>query len=100
MRQRLRISAYASLVLVGLGCSTTRVVDVILKLVGSIEVAPNAAILGVGKSVQLQAIPRDTSGNPLPQQPVTWSSSNTTIAPQPNPGLVTAAAPATPILAA
>src|SRR5687768_5032678 len=92
MRQRLRISAYATLVLVGLGCSTTRVVDVILKLVGSIEVAPNAAILGVGKSVQLQAIPRDTSGNPLPEQPVTWSSSNTTIARVTNAGLVTAAA--------
>ena len=42
--------------------------------------------------MQRQAIPRDPSGNPLPEQPVTWSSSNTTIARVTNAGLVTAAA--------
>ena len=92
MRQRLRISVYATLILVGLGCSTTRVVEIIKALVGSIEVAPPAANLSVGKSVQLQAVPRDTAGNPLPEQPVTWSSSNSAIANVNTSGLVTAAA--------
>src|SRR5687767_4431814 len=92
MRHRQRISVYATLVFVGLGCDTTRLIESIVAAVASIEVAPTASRLSVGKSVQLQAVARDTSGNPLPERPVTWSSSNTAIARVTTAGLVTAAA--------
>ena len=48
--------------------------------VASVEVIPNATALLVGQSVTLTAVVRDSNGNVLSGRPVSWVSSNTSIA--------------------
>lgn len=59
-------------------------------VVGSVVVSPAAAALQVGGTVQLAAAPQSSGGTPLPDRPVTWSSSNPVIATVSTTGLVTA----------
>ena len=59
-------------------------------VVGSVVVSPVAAALQVGGTVQLAAVPQSSGGTPLPDRPVTWSSSNPVIATVSTTGLVTA----------
>jgi len=59
-------------------------------VVGSVVVSPAAAALQVGSTVQLAAVPQSSDGTPLPDRPVTWSSSNPVIATVSTTGLVTA----------
>jgi serine/threonine protein kinase/alpha-tubulin suppressor-like RCC1 family protein/uncharacterized protein YjdB len=60
--------------------------------VASVAVAPGAVTLPVGKSAQLNATLRDARGGVLKDRDVTWSSSNSAVAPVSAGGLVTAAA--------
>jgi len=59
-------------------------------LVGSVVVSPAAAALPVGGTVQLTAVPQSNTGTPLPDRPVTWSTSSPVIATVSATGLVTA----------
>ena len=59
-------------------------------VVGSVVVSPTTAALQVGSTVQLAAVPQSSDGTPLPDRPVTWSSSNPVIATVSTTGLVTA----------
>ncbi|HEX6925877.1 MAG TPA: Ig-like domain-containing protein [Longimicrobiaceae bacterium] len=58
--------------------------------IGSVEVSPASAELEVGETLQLTAVVRDGAGQELPDQTVTWSSSNAAVATVTNTGRVTA----------
>ena len=51
-----------------------------------------ASSIGVGQSVQLSAVVRDADGNPISDEPVTWSSSDLRVATVSATGLVAAIA--------
>jgi len=57
--------------------------------VASVSVTPASASVNEGKTVQLTATPRDSSGNALSGRTVTWASSNTSVATVSASGLVT-----------
>jgi len=59
--------------------------------VASVSVSPATASLTVGQTAQLTATPQDANGNPLPGRPVTWATSNSSVATVSTSGLVTAA---------
>ena len=56
--------------------------------VASVAVTPPSVSLTVHHTTQLAASARDAAGNPLSDRPITWSSSNTTIAQVSTTGLV------------
>src|SRR5690606_20606819 len=58
--------------------------------VHAVSVAPGFVALQLQQQVQLTATPRDAAGNPLPDRPVAWSSSNAGVASVSADGLVTA----------
>lgn len=58
--------------------------------VGSVVLAPATAGLGVGRTVRLVAEVRDPRGSPLPDEAVSWSSADPTIAVVSTDGTVTA----------
>lgn len=60
-------------------------------VVGTVEVTPNTASREVGETVQLGAAVKDTDGNLMSGQSVTWTSSANNIATVSTSGLVTAA---------
>ena len=62
------------------GKSGTAAVTVTLPPVASVSVAPSPAEVVVGRSLQLEAQPRDESGNPLTGRSVSWRSSETDVA--------------------
>ena len=61
--------------------------------VASVLVSPAAGDLAVGETMQLTATLKDSAGNPLTGPPVTWESSDITVATVSNAGLVTGVAP-------
>ena len=79
------------------GKSGTASVTVSSTPVASVTVTPPTASLNVGQTVQLTATPRDASGNPLLGRPVTWTTSNGTIASVSSSGLVTGVAAGGPV---
>ncbi len=56
----------------------------------SVTVTLNANSLKVGQTTQATAVVKDSSGNPLSGQTITWSSSNAAVATVSSSGLVTA----------
>ncbi len=65
------------------------VVTVTPTAVASVTVAPGAASVVAGTTVQLAALLKDASGNPLTSRVVTWASSNPAVATVNANGLVT-----------
>jgi len=61
--------------------------------VASVAVTPTGSQIVVGQTTQLNAEPRDASGQPLVGRAVSWSSSDPTVASVSSTGLVTAVAP-------
>ncbi len=59
--------------------------------VAGIVVTPSAQSLQVGQTQQITATPKDAGGNALLKHPVSWSSSNPTVATVSTSGVVTAA---------
>jgi len=74
------------------GQSGTSAITVVRVPVASVSVAPLAASVQVGSTVQLTATPKDASGAPLSGRAVTWSSSNTAMATVNGSGLVSGVA--------
>lgn len=68
--------------------------------VASVAVSPTTTQLTVGGSAQLTATARDASGNVITGRPVTWSSSDASIATVSNTGLASALAAGTAQLTA
>src|SRR5205823_2648859 len=68
--------------------------------VASVTLAPATASLRVGQTVQLTATPRDSAGGALTGRPVTWTSSNPSVALVNVGGLVTGVAPGTTTMTA
>jgi uncharacterized protein YjdB len=63
--------------------------------VATVEIAPTSASVIAGDSVQLQATTRAADGGVLTGRPVTWSTSDNTVATVASTGLVKAIAPGT-----
>ena len=61
--------------------------------VASVAVTPAGSQIVVGQTTQLNAEPRDASGQPLTGRAVSWSSSDPNVASVSSTGLVTAVAP-------
>lgn len=74
------------------GRSGTATITVSPVPVANVLVTPGTAEVVLGFTQQLSAAPRDAANNPLTDRPVTWSSSNTTVASVSTAGLVTAVA--------
>jgi hypothetical protein len=68
--------------------------------IGSVDVTPTTAEREVGETVQLGAAVKDTDGNIMPGQSVTWSTSAAGVASVSTSGLVTANALGTAIVTA
>jgi uncharacterized protein YjdB len=66
--------------------------------VASVRLSPTSRDLQVGQTVQLAADALDAQGNVLPNRPVTFTSSNATVASVNTVGLVTALAPGSAII--
>jgi uncharacterized protein YjdB len=66
--------------------------------VASVRLSPTSRDLQVGQTVQLAADALDAQGNVLANRPVTFTSSNATVASVDNTGLVTALAPGSAII--
>ncbi|HEX2780581.1 MAG TPA: Ig-like domain-containing protein, partial [Gemmatimonadaceae bacterium] len=61
--------------------------------VASVSVTAASTVATVGQAVQFSAEPRTAAGAPLPDRPVSWSSSAASVASVSPTGLVTAVAP-------
>lgn len=70
------------------GKSGSAAIVVVLPPAASVTVTPDHALLLLGQSVQLSATANDASGNPIPGAPITWSSSNESVATVTDSGLV------------
>jgi hypothetical protein len=76
--------------LVALGCGKDSVAPP--DPAASVEVtSPIGRTLALGRTVQLEATAYDQQGDPLPDAPITWTTSNTEVATVSARGLVTAA---------
>jgi uncharacterized protein YjdB len=71
----------------------------VLVPVATVDVTPATAAITLGTTLQLTAVPKDASGNPL-IRPVTWASSNTSVAPVDGNGVVTGLATGTATITA
>jgi uncharacterized protein YjdB len=68
--------------------------------VEEVDLTPAAPTLRAGATVVLTARARDANGNTVPVAPLTWSSSNTSVATVSTTGVVSATAPGTARIAA
>jgi trimeric autotransporter adhesin len=68
--------------------------------VASVSVSPSSATLIVGQTAELEAQPRDASGQPLSGRQVTWSSNHSDIATVTSTGVVAAVSPGTATITA
>ena len=68
--------------------------------VASVVVSPSSATLVVGQTVELEAQPRDASGQPLSGRAVTWSSNRSEVATVTSTGVVAAVSPGTATITA
>src|SRR5439155_486518 len=71
------------------GKTSTAAITVTTVPVTSVAVLPATASLRVGQTVQLSATPQDSAGGALTGRPVTWASSNISVATVTGSGLVT-----------
>ncbi len=71
-------------------CSDEPTAPVERPVVAAVDVTPSAMALTTGDTIRLRAIPRTSSGVPLTDRPVTWSSRDTTRATVQATGLVLA----------
>lgn len=62
-------------------------------IIGSVTLEPAAATLSVGETAQLDATVLDTDGDPLPDEPVSFTSSDEAVATVDADGVVTAVSP-------
>jgi Bacterial Ig-like domain (group 2) len=69
-------------------------------IVASVEVAPGSGEVLVGRTLQMQAMPRTACGNLVPDANIIWSSAAQSIASVSPTGLVTGNAPGTVTIAA
>ena len=69
-------------------------------VVAAVSVSPSSATLIVGQTAELEAQPRDASGQPLTGRPVTWSSNHPEIATVTSTGVVAAVSPGTATITA
>ena len=72
------------------GKSDAATITVVQAPVATVTVTPNPLGMSVGQKTQLTATLRDSSGNVVTGQTVTWTSSNTAVATVSNSGEVTA----------
>ncbi|HVH67112.1 MAG TPA: Ig-like domain-containing protein, partial [Gemmatimonadales bacterium] len=82
------------------GKSGTATVTVVNVPVASVQVAPTAANISVGQTVQLTATPKDSAGNPLTGRVGTWSSSAPAVAAVDVNGVVKGVSPGTATITA
>ncbi|UCD24770.1 MAG: Ig-like domain-containing protein, partial [Gemmatimonadota bacterium] len=68
--------------------------------VASVAMQAPSAMMNVGETQQLRAVPRDQRGSTLSGRRVTWSSSNTAVATVSTSGIVSATSPGTATIAA
>ena len=68
--------------------------------VASVSVSPSSATLIVGQTAELEAQPRDASGQPLSGRSVTWSSNHSEVATVTSTGVVAAVSPGTATITA
>jgi uncharacterized protein YjdB len=68
--------------------------------VASVRLIPSSRDLLVGQTVTLSAQPLDAGGNPLANRPVTFTTSNNTVASVSSTGVVTALAPGSSVITA
>jgi trimeric autotransporter adhesin len=68
--------------------------------VAAVKVTPSALTLNPGNTSQLAAVTTDALGNTLTGQPITWSSSNTSVASISTSGLVSAVAVGSTVITA
>src|SRR5947208_5526910 len=69
--------------------TATATINVAIVPVASVRVSPASASLPVGQTLQLTATPQDSAGNALTARPVTWTSSNPSVATVSTSGRVT-----------
>lgn len=74
------------------GKSDTATITVTFVPVAQVTVSPSSTNVSVGAVVQLTATTRDAGGNPLTGRPVSWGSSNTSVATVNGSGAVTGVA--------
>ena len=79
------------------GQSGTAAITVVPIPVASVTVAPAAATIQIGQTVQLSATTKDAGGNVLTGRGVTWASSAATLATVNGTGLVTGVAAGGPV---
>src|SRR5207244_1707849 len=82
------------------GQNATAAITVMIVPVASVAVAPATASLQVGQTVQLTATPKDSAGSALTGRPVTWTTSNGSVATVNTSGRVTAVAAGTATITA
>ena len=82
------------------GKSGVAAVSVAPAPVASVSVSPSSATLIVGQTAELEAQPRDGSGQPLSGRPVTWSSNHPEVASVTSAGVVAAVSPGTATITA
>ncbi|HTT28254.1 MAG TPA: Ig-like domain-containing protein [Solirubrobacteraceae bacterium] len=70
------------------GAASVTVTATTTSRTASVVVTPATASVAVGSVAQLTATPKDSAGNPVPGRPVTWRSSDSTIATVSGTGLV------------
>lgn len=68
--------------------------------VATVAVSPTSATLNVGQTQSLTATARDANGQPLSGRPITWQTSNASVATVNSSGLVTAVAAGTATITA
>ena len=79
------------------GCEDVQVTAV---EVASVTVSPSQLTLLPGELAQLTATPRDASGNPLADRPVSWSSDDTSLATVTSSGMVEGLTPGQTVIRA
>lgn len=82
------------------GKSSVAAITVAAAPVASVGVSPSSATLVVGQTAQLEAQPRDASGQPLSGRSVTWTSNRSDIATVTSTGVVAAVSPGTATITA
>lgn len=72
------------------GCASAELAAGEVLVVSQVEITPPGAGLRVGGTQQLTAVPKTSSGIPVPNRPVAWSSADPGIATVSEAGMVTA----------
>ena len=87
---RLRVATLVAGACTFIGCLAVETAGPTLVPVASVPVSPGSAVVVIGDLLHLTATPRDPAGKPLTGRPVTWTSSDPSVAIVSNSGVVTA----------